>query len=368
MRNGDREKLLRATIWLQTGAGLSRQALAALTLSGADVAELYMRPESALSLKGAVLADATANRMVACVPDERQIDKVIGLMYSKGIQAVFYGDEEYPDSLTKIDVPPAVLYAIGDVKLMKTLCVAVVGSRSVSHDGERATEIFTEALVRHSVTVVSGLARGVDSKAHSVALKNGGMTIAVLGNGADIPYPSQNRYLYEEIIKKNGLILSEYCPGTSALPFHFPERNRIVSGLSKAVLVPEASSVKSGSLITANYALEQGKELYIVPHSIFNRYGKGGNAYLERLQGAIAVSPETVISGLGLRYKSKSEPAIAVDGMQKTIIERLKKGNAHFEELMMITGMKVAELNATLATMEILGLIYKAENNCYGAN
>lgn len=347
---------------------MSRQALAALAISKVDIAAIYADPERVRSLQNEVLIEQTAQKIAESVPDENAIDKVVKLMYSKGIQAIFYGDAEYPETLMKIDVPPAVLYAIGDVKLMKTLCVAVVGSRSVSHDGERATEMFTEALVRHSVTVVSGLALGIDAKAHLTAINNGGKTIAVLGNGVDRPYPSQNRFIYEEILKKDGLILSEYCPGTVALPYYFPERNRIVSGLSRAVVVPEASSLKSGSLITANYALEQGKDLYIVPHSIFNRNGKGGNEYLEKLQGAIAISPETVITGLGLKYKSKAEPKIVLDRTQKLIIERLRKGKASFEELMMITGSKVGELNATLATMEILGLIYKAENNSYGAN
>ena len=179
---------------------MSRQALAALAISKVDIAAIYADPERVRSLQNGVLIEQTAQKIAESVPDENAIDKVVKLMYSKGIQAIFYGDAEYPETLMKIDVPPAVLYAIGDVKLMKTLCVAVVGSRSVSHDGERATEMFTEALVRHSVTVVSGLALGIDAKAHLTALNNGGKTIAVLGNGVDRPYPSQNRFIYEEIL------------------------------------------------------------------------------------------------------------------------------------------------------------------------
>lgn len=363
----DRELLLRAMIWLQSGCRLSGQALAALMISGTDITALYKRPETAFEAKG-VLKEQTSKKIAASKPDEQAIDKKIKLIYQRGIQAVFYGDKEYPESLTKIDVPPAVLYAIGDTALMNTVGVAVVGSRSMSHDGERATVMFTEALAAHSVTVISGMARGVDAVAHATALKHGGKTIAVLGNGADIPYPSQNRSIYESIIAKNGLVISEYCPGTPALPYHFPERNRIVSGLAKAVLVPEASSVRSGSLITANLALEQGKELYIVPHSVFNKMGQGGNEFLERLQGAIICSPERLIKELGMEYVSRSKPEIPVNGAEKAIIERLEKGNAHFEELMMISGLNVQELNATLAAMEIMGRIYKAENNCYGAN
>ncbi len=183
-----------------------------------------------------------------------------------GVQLLSIYDESYPKCLRQISDPPLVLYVRGELPV-SDYNIAVVGSREASHYGMKAAAVFATALARENITVISGGARGIDTAAHEASLAAGGKTVAVLGCGIDIAYPASNRKLFNRIIE-NGAVISEYPPGTPPRSQHFPARNRIIVGLSRGVLVAEAAR-KSGALITANIAADEGREVYCVPGNIF---------------------------------------------------------------------------------------------------
>ena len=192
----------------------------------------------------------------------------------QGISWFTIYDEDYPLLLKEIYDPPVVLYYKGEITPQDQSAIAVVGTRRMTSYGKAVTEQFTKDLVARGLTIVSGLARGVDSEAHWTALRAGGRTIAVLGGGLNKIYPPENRNLAEEIVKGHGALVSEFPPNSLPLPGNFPARNRIISGLSLAVLVTEAAE-DSGSLITARLALEQGREVFAVPGPITSSLSKG---------------------------------------------------------------------------------------------
>lgn len=202
---------------------------------------------------------------------------------------------DYPEFLRHIPDPPPVLYALGHVDLLKNCCIAVVGSRSATVYGKRIGYSFAERLSASSVTVVSGLAFGIDSEAHRGALQGSGKTVGVLGCGLDVVYPKQNKPLYESVYKE-GLLLSEYPLGTQPEGFRFPARNRIIAGLSRAIVVVEAAK-KSGSLITAQLGLDFGREIFAVPGQV-DSYKSEGTHWLIQQGAQLAVSADDIIADL----------------------------------------------------------------------
>ncbi|SEP56758.1 DNA-processing protein DprA [Piscibacillus halophilus] len=181
--------------------------------------------------------------------------------------------QDYPDSLKTIPDPPLILYWKGNIDIIKSKKISVIGSRDPSSFAQKKVNLFVNSLLKNRVTVVSGLAYGIDSMAHSYTLSNGGFTIAVIGFGFNHIYPKEHMNLFQQI-SNHGLVLSEYHPNTKAKKWHFPERNRIISGLSAATLIIEAAE-RSGTMITADQALEQGKEVFVVPDSIFLNQAQG---------------------------------------------------------------------------------------------
>jgi DNA processing protein len=178
------------------------------------------------------------------------------------ISSIQLGESGYPELLARSPNPPRVLYIVGNRESLPGNCVSVVGSRKSTRYGERVVDWMVPTLVKSGLTIVSGLAYGIDALAHKYALEGGGRCVAVLGSGLDIIYPSAHRRLFLDIIEAGGCIVSEYPPGTPPLPHHFPQRNRIVAGLSKVVLIVEATS-KSGTLSTANWAVEAGRDVCV---------------------------------------------------------------------------------------------------------
>ena len=191
------------------------------------------------------------------------------------IQIINIHDKTYPKKLRYIYNPPIVLFAKGNIKLLNENIISIVGSRNCSNYGKNVALDFSKRLSKKGIVIASGMAKGIDSYSHYGALNAGGKTIAVFGSGLDVIYPKENLGLYKKIIDSQGVVISEYIVGTKPLKENFPKRNRIISGISNGVLVVEAS-IKSGSLITADLALEQGREVYVVPRkyyiSLFVRY------------------------------------------------------------------------------------------------
>lgn len=221
-------------------------------------------------------------------PPLAEIAGVFNTCRRQGIQLLGWGDDAFPEPLRHIQDPPAVLYARGKVELLSCPQVAIVGSRNATRAGLDHARQFAAALAGKGYAVTSGLAQGVDGAAHVGALAAGGDTVAVVGTGADVIYPRSHQALTEQIVEQ-GVLVTEYPPGTGPKPGHFPRRNRIISGLSRGILVVEAG-LRSGSLITARLALEQGREVFAIPGSIHNPLARGCHSLIR--QGAKLV--ETV--------------------------------------------------------------------------
>jgi DNA processing protein len=278
-----------------------------------------------------------------------------------GIHVLPWNDPQFPLELGAItDVPPVLWYR-GQLSSTDAPAVAIVGSRAATSVALEAAARLGADLAARGITVVSGLARGVDSAAHRGALKTG-RTIAVLGSGVDHIYPSEHRGLAEQIAEM-GLVISEYPPGTPPLPHHFPMRNRLISGLSRAVVVIEASE-KSGSLITAACALEQGREVMAVPGNVLSGRNRGGHALLK--DGAKVVeSVDDIIGELGL-----PTPARTGDGRTSTsvsarsrnpILQAMESGQSYdLDELAASSGLDVPRLLPRLIELELAGFIRRA--------
>lgn len=185
-------------------------------------------------------------------------------------------DKEYPESLKNIFDPPIKLYIAGDYSLLNKTKIAIIGCRKYSEYGRSCANYFASELAKKDIVIVSGLAKGIDSFSHNACIDAGGKTIAVIGSGLDVIYPEENKWLYNKIIKEGGLIVSEYPLGTKPLKYHFPARNRIISAISDGVLVIEAKE-KSGTLITVDFALDQGKNIFVVPGNINSSNSIGTN-------------------------------------------------------------------------------------------
>ena len=240
-----------------------------------------------------------------------------------GMDCIYLGSPEYPPLLAEIADPPDCIWTRGHHTLLTRTAVAVVGARGASRDGLAMAAQIAGDLARTGVVVVSGLARGIDSAAHTGALDAGGTTIAVLGTGIDRVYPAENRDLHERIAAR-GLLVTEFPPGTNPDVFHFPRRNRIISGLSKAVVVVEAAE-KSGSLITARLAADQGRDVMAVPGSSLSGQNKGGHALLrdgaKLVESAVDILQELGLESCGV---AGGKPAQTVEFTVDEIAEQLK--------------------------------------------
>lgn len=211
---------------------------------------------------------------------KEEIEKIQNLKYRKNlilheqymlehnIELITIYDEDYPEKLRYINNPPICLYCLGNKEIFKQKSIAVIGSRECSNYGKTMSQAFSYLMAKNNIAVISGLAKGIDSAAHIGAMQAKGATIVVIGTGMDLVYPKENKDIIEKIVKNNGLIISEYPLGTKPNKENFPRRNRIISGMSDGVLVIEARE-KSGALITVDYALEQGKNIYVVPRKYY---------------------------------------------------------------------------------------------------
>lgn len=264
----------------------------------------------------------------------------------------------YPALLKEIKEPPEKLYCIGDVSLLESLCVAVVGSRKFSEYGRWAAIEVSKRLAGAGVTVVSGMAMGVDTCAHKGALMAGGKTIAVMGCGLDITYPAANRDLKRQIANE-GLLVSEYPPGRPATRFTFPERNRIISGLSRATVLAEAGN-NSGSLITAEFAMAQGRSVYVIPANVNNPNALGGNMLLR--DGAMPlVILDDILWDLGVIPKIKEETLTGLGSEEKKVVELIAaSGEIMRDEISRGLMMPPERVNGILTILEMKGLIQAA--------
>lgn len=283
---------------------------------------------------------------------------------TNNIQYVTRADPLFPAALAQDEVdPPVALFYRGNLDIVREPCIAVVGTRKASPYGKYAVNKIVSELAK-TFTVVSGLATGIDGYAHAAALDAGGNTAAVLGSGLFNVTPVSNVGLFDEICKR-GLVVSEYTPDTHATVYTFPQRNRIISGLSRGVLVAEATE-DSGSLITANCALEQGRDVFAVPGDIDKRRSFGTNRLIK--QGAIAVTcAQDILDYYGMRSadEPKENRTVALDFSEQRVMDALAGGEKSFDALVESCGLSVAELNTVITKLMITGLIRQKAKNVY---
>jgi DNA processing protein len=284
-----------------------------------------------------------------------------------GITALTLLDDHYPGNLRQIADAPPVLFARGRLLPDDGLAVALVGTRRATPYGRAVAERLAGDLAAAGVTVVSGLARGVDTAAHQAALDAGGRTLAVLGNGLDQVYPPENGALARRIAENGtGALVSEFAPGVPPDAVNFPRRNRIIAGLSRATLIVEAGE-RSGALITADFALEQGREVLAVPGSIFNAMSVGANQLLR--QGATPVtSAEDILEAIGASVEAATTMAHDLpegSPVEATLWRALTGEPRHADELARTLGLSSGEVAATLAMLELKGLARQVGSMLY---
>ena len=262
--------------------------------------------------------------------------------------------DEFPPLLAETPEPPDTLYIRGMLPPTDYKLLTVVGSRRMSRYGKDAAEHLIRGLAGYPVSVVSGLALGIDAAAHRAAIDTGLHTVALPGSGVnpDVVYPASNRKLADEIVEKGGAVMSEYAPTEKTRLHYFPERNRIMAGMSHATLIIEAS-MKSGTLITARLASDYGRELLIVPHSIFEEGGEGGHLFM-RIGAAPVRSASDILEALGLEEHART--ALDLSGDEEKVIEALASPMPR-DELIRVLTLPVSDANVLLLGMELKGLI-----------
>lgn len=299
----------------------------------------------------------------------KQIDPKVYLdtVYGRGIKVVSVVDRDYPANLRQISDSPPVLYFRGTLLPQDDLAVAVVGARHATIYGRQVTEKLVFELVKSGLTIVSGLARGIDSVAHRAALDSGGRTIAVLGSGVDTIYPPENQKLAEGIVR-NGALVSEFPLGFPSVPSNFPARNRIISGLSLGVLVTEAA-VDSGSLITAGCAAEQGREVFAVPGSINSKMSAGVNNLIKE-----GVHPATEVSDIleildiqrkaeRVKVERSTKPK---DKIQEKILGLLDGESKHIDTIVRECKLPIEKVTSALSLMELSGFVKNYGSGIWG--
>lgn len=327
------------------------------------IMNFFSSAEEAFNAGGVALVEAGIEKSVAeeFIYFRANIDPdaIMEKLAAENIKTVVLGEKPYPELLAQIYNPPAVLYYKGSLEAKNKYALGVVGSRKFTSYGQRVAEKIVRDLAGWNVTIASGLAVGIDAIAHTACLENNGITFAILGSGLDRQsiYPSLNRYLAEKIAASGGALISEFSPGTPPLRHHFPQRNRIISGLADGTLVIEAQK-KSGALITAECALEQNREVFAVPGNIYSPNSEGTNNLIKK-GGRVVTSAEDIIETLDLtRLTNYSNNEIQPETEEeKKILACLQNEPVHINNIIKISGLNAAAAGGTLTLMEIKGLV-----------
>lgn len=379
-------------LWLTTIQSISPGEINALYEHFGDAEEIYKATDysnipSIRPITKLLLRDKSLKRA----------DKAASAAEKCGARILTFDDADYPDRLRIIESPPYVLYVKGEImKWDRILGIGVVGTRHCSEYGIAAVNAICPKLAESGVTIVSGMARGIDALAARGALNIGAKTIAVLGCGIDTVYPPEHGILMRDI-SENGAVITEYPPGTKPLGKNFPWRNRIISGISNGILVIEAPK-KSGALITADYALEQGKDVFAVPGSIFKKTCEGSNRLISEYAKAVGCAEDilenyefelsklkdeltpkkksvfvvhdakhdVVNNEIKITVEDKKYTALSED--EKVIVSLLTEGNMHIDDLMRRSGLDASKITPVLSMLEFGGFIKKIPGNSYKLN
>ncbi|NMC27784.1 MAG: DNA-protecting protein DprA [Syntrophomonadaceae bacterium] len=321
--------------------------------------------------QGALERSFLPTAVVASIKAGRQKDDMFLALEQtekEGIKICTVEDEAYPELLTRIYDPPYLFYYLGNLEIGQGFCLGVVGSRTATVYGKVQTRNLSRAIARQGWVVVSGMARGIDTEAHLGALENGGKTIAVLGSGLKVVYPPENKDLYRRIYQ-DGLVISEFPPLARPEPVHFPQRNRTLAGLCRGVLVVEAKA-RSGALITADFALDHGRDVFAVPGPINSPTSEGTNNLIR--QGACLVtSIEDILTEYGIDSPSIDKSgqgggsARKIEGDEEVLLNALGNDPLHRDVLQRKLGWASGQLSARLLKLELAGMIRALPGNNY---
>lgn len=342
--------------------GIGPARLAALLQICGSVEEIWKA--SIQSLQAAGLDRRSLENLLEA---RRAIDpsKELEQINRSGINVLTWEDSDYPPNLRQMDASPPVLYVRGDVRETDEWAVAIVGTRRASPYGREVAHTLATELASAGVTVVSGLALGIDAVAHQAALEAGGRTIAVLGSGVDQLYPAQNRALAMRITRQ-GAVVSEYAIGVRPEARNFPPRNRIVSGLSKGIIVVEAGR-RSGALITADFAAEQGRDVFAVPGSILHPGSAGCNYLIQ--QGAFPLlSVDDVLEQLNLTQlaaRREARTTVSPDPQEAELLNHLTTSPQHIDEIVRQVELSSSQVSGLLTLMELKGLVRQVSTLSY---
>jgi DNA processing protein len=307
-----------------------------------------------------------------------EVDHIINKSERLNCRLIIPEEDIYPNLLKEIPDPPLLLWVKGSVDLLNNAGIAIVGTRSPSLYGKEVTKQFTSELVEYSVTIISGLAYGIDTVAHTTAVKTGGKTIAVLGSGIDRIYPSMNINLADKIIESGGAIISEFPPGTKPDYMNFPMRNRVVSGLSLGVLVVETAN-EGGSMITARLALDQNREVFVIPHNLSNKRASGCHKLLRESTGKLVETVEDITSEFGwIRFvnhtleKKKRVSEIKPEGLNgdsQSCWEYLySRGKVHADDIVNDLKIPAGKLMQILLELEFNDYILQSPGKYFEVN
>ena len=296
--------------------------------------------------------------------DENKIKEIKNILLSKNIGIINYYSENYPENLKPFEDSPSILYYRGNIeKINLNKNLAIVGSREYSYYGENVTSIISREMAENNINIISGMAKGIDAFAHKYSLQANGYTCAVLGSGIDVIYPYVNKTIYYKLLEGGGII-SEFPPGTKPYPYNFPLRNRIISGLSDIVIVIEASE-KSGSLITASCALEQGKDVMAVPGSIFSKKSIGTNKLIK--DGADPFTTmEDIYNLLNMNYREKFQAQKNnLNKIENKIYSVIEDTPIHIDDIVRVTKVDIKRLYEVLFELQFKNHITCLSGNYY---
>ncbi len=347
----------RCMLWL-SAAEVAAGNVQSLTEEYGNILELW----DAFGGKHWPTLPGNTNDILKRFHSQKAVDDLIDKLDKKNVHLLFRGDEAYPELLDSIQDPPYLLYYAGKIDCLQKPMIAVVGMRRASHYGKEMAAAIAKGLSEAGVCVVSGLARGIDAAAHEAVLQAGGATVGVLGSGINVPYPTEHTPLLRRIAGGKGLILSEYPLDSRPLGFHFPHRNRIMSGLSQGVVFVEGKT-QSGGMHTVHAALMQGREVFAVPGQIGTIGSEGPHALLR--EGArIVTSAEDILDDLGLQKKEKPEPhLVELNSLQGKIVRELETERLNPQEIAQKLNLDPTAVITELGTLEILGVVSREAGN-----
>ena len=345
-------------IWLDSFIGLEYKHKKALYEEVKGNSEIKSFLEKSKEYIKSSIGEKTYNTLLASASND-YLKYLIDEYSKKGVRLITIIDEEYPKLLRQTEIPPLVLYTVGDLKLLNEKTFSIVGSRKCLPVSKELAKSYAKDLVENGYCLVTGTAEGVDTAVIESALSNGGKVISVVAGGIDNVYPTSNTALIERV-KKQGLVISEYPPEVKAMPYFFPLRNRIIAGLSKGTLIVSAK-LKSGTMYTAEYANVYGRDVFAIPYGVGVESGAGCNDLIKR--GAILTdSVDDILDFYGETKKQK----IILTPLEKEIFDVLTDGEKHLEQISEKLSKQIFEISPIISMMEIKGIVYKAGNNVFG--